>query len=351
MPQGQGAGASLLSVSIGTPQLPLARTPAAGRPSDWHKPREASPLRIDLQIGGYTIRLDEPDGHACLNWPFALFKPFVRKHETPALDQTPDIVLTVRVVQRLPQIPHGPVLYDACHGLWTWHETAGGYLLESPNRSTHKPEARVLISADMASVTAWVLGHPLNGTTHMAWEPLHIINPIVEACLLTRLARDGGLLLHAAGLLTEQYGFAFTGPSGAGKSTVAALYAARGALVLSDERIILRRIEGAVQMFGTPWPGNGRHARNQQGPLAGLFCIQHGTKAHRLSRMSPGEVAAFILPQCFLPHWDRTAMDNTLAFLGTLFETVDCFELAFVNRPDVVEFIAEQRMERALTTP
>jgi len=324
-------------------------------------------MRIDLQIGGYAIRLDEPDDHACPHWPFVAFKPFVRskkgdRHMAHCMGKSnghpemepvpaPDIAMTVRVVSCLPDVPCGPVLYDACHGLWTWHAADGGYLLESPNRSTHEPETRALISADMASVTVWVLGQPLNGTTHMAWKPLHIINPIVEACLLTRLARDGGLLLHAAGLLTEQHGFAFTGPSGAGKSTVSALYAARGALALSDERIILRRIKGAVQMFGTPWPGSGRHARNQQGPLAGLFCIRHGTDGHVLRRMSPGEVAAFILPQCFLPHWDRAAMDGTLAFLDGLTRTVDCFGLAFMNRPDLVEFIEEQCMGHALTSP
>jgi hypothetical protein len=183
------------------------------------------------------------------------------------------------------------------------------------------------------------------GTTHMGWEPLHIINPIVEACLLTRLARDGGLLLHAAGILTEQGGLAFTGESGAGKSTISDLYAARGACVLSDERIILRRVEGGVQVFGTPWPGTGRHARNQQGPLRGLFHVRHGKDGHVLRRMPPSAAAPVLLPQCFLPHWDRAAMDGTLAFLGAVVETVDCFELAFVKTPDVVEFLDEQRPE------
>lgn len=306
-------------------------------------------MRIDLQIGGYAIRLDEPEGHACLNWPFVTFEPFAT-----AFSHAPDIAMTVRVVQHLPEVPHGPVLYDACHGLWKWHAADAGYLLESPNRSTGGPEALALVSKDIASVTVWVLGQPAGGTTRMGWEPLHLINPIVEACLLTRLAGDGGLLLHAAGLLTdqggpaEQYGWAFTGSSGAGKSTISEFYAARGARVLSDERIILRRIEGAMQVFGTPWPGSGRHSLNQQGPLKGLFCIRHGKDGHALRRMPPSAAVPFVLPQCFLPHWDRAAMDDTLAFLGTLLETVDCFELAFLNTPDIVEFLEEQRLGRAL---
>lgn len=303
-------------------------------------------MRIDLQIGGYSIQLDEPEGHACLNWPNKLFAPFVTEP-----DRTPDIAVAIRIVQRLPVIPHGPVCYDACHGLWKWHTADAGYLLESPNRTTGGPEALALLSNDIASITVWVLGQPAGDTMRMAWEPLHIMNPIVEACLLTRLAREGGLLLHAAGLLTTQGGMVFTGASGAGKSTLSALYAARGAQVLSDERIILRMVDGVIRVFGTPWPGSGRHARNEEGPLTSLFCIRHGQDDHRISPMSPGEAAAFILPQCFLPHWDRPAMDHTLGFLDSLLKAVDCFELAFMNRPDIIEFMTEQRREGALAMP
>jgi hypothetical protein len=309
-------------------------------------------MKIDLLIGGYNIRLDEPEGHACASWPFAPFAPFI---VTP--NHTPDITMTVRVVSRLPTIPHGPLLYDACHGLWTWHAAESRYLLKSPNRSNGGPEALALVSEDIASADVWVIEEPVPGTTQMGWTPLHIINPIVETCLLTRLARDGGLLLHASGLLMEQggpaepFGMAFTGASGAGKSTLSAHYAARGAHVLSDERIILRTVEGTIQVFGTPWPGSGTHARNECGPLAGLFCIHHGQDGHTLRRMPPGAAASFILPQCFLPHWDRAAMNGTLAFLSALVVTVGCFDLAFMNRPDIVEFIMEQHMERALTTP
>jgi len=304
-------------------------------------------MTIDLQIGGYVIRLNEPEGHACLDWPFSTFEPFVT-----AASLAPDITMTVRVVERLPDLPRGSLLYDACQGLWTWHEADAGYLLDSPYRNTREPEAVALVSEDIRTASVWVIGRQ-EGTPRLGWSPLHIINPIVEVCLLTRLARDGGLLLHAAGLLTEQggpaeqYGWAFTGASGAGKSTISALYAARGARVLSDERIILRMVESTIRVFGTPWPGSGCHARNQQGPLTGLFCIRHGQDSHVLRRMPPGAAASFILPQCFLPHWDRAAMDGTLAFLDAVIETVGCSDLAFMDTPDVVEFLNEQRLARA----
>lgn len=302
-------------------------------------------MRIALEIGGYVIQLAEPEDHPCLHWPFVTYLSFAA-----APDRTPDIAVTVRVVSRLPTIPHGSLLYDACHGLWQLHEAESGYLLESPNRTTREPEALALLSEDIASVTVWVLGDSTGGRTHQAWTPLHIINPIVEACLLTRLARDGGLLLHAAGVLTEHGGLVFTGASGAGKSTIAEFYADRGARVLSDERIILRRVDGVLLVYGTPWRGSGPHARAERGPLEGVFCIRHGSGAHTLGRMSASQAASFVLPQCFLPHWDRTAMDGTLAFLDTVIGTVGCFDLAFSKTPDVVAFLEEHRRAHALTS-
>jgi hypothetical protein len=295
-------------------------------------------VRIDLQVGGYAIRLDEPADRPSLRWPFATFEPFA----VPA-DRAPDLAVAVNIVRRLPAVAHGPLLYDACHGLWTWHEADGGYLLVSPDRRTGKPDALALVSRDIASAVVWMLPRTAGGPRGMAWEPMHVINPIVEACLLTRLAREGGVLLHAAGVATEGGGLAFTGPSGAGKSTLSQFYATRGAAVLSDERIILRAMGRTTQVFGTPWPGTGGQARNQRAPLQAVFCIKHGKDGHVLRRMPPGAGAALILSQCFLPHWDRAAMEGTLAFLSRTLETVDCLDLAFAKVPDVVEFIAAHR--------
>ncbi len=289
------------------------------------------------------IRLQEREDHPCIAWPLSPFDSFLIQSDEP-----PDIDLEIRVTKHLPVIPYGRLIFDACHGLWKLYAAESGYALESLDPHTLEPRSRATISRDIAKGEVWICAQPNSRMERVGWVPMHIINPIVEVCLVTRLARDGGLLLHAAGLWTEQGGLAFTGASGAGKSTISDFYAARGARVLSDERVILRVAEGATQVFGTPWPGAGRHARNQHSPLTGLFCIRHGEDGHLLRRMPPSTVVPFILQQCFLPHWNRAAMDGTLAFLGALLKTVDCFELAFMKTPDIVEFLEEQRQGRAL---
>lgn len=300
-------------------------------------------MRIDLRIGGYGIRLDEPEGRACGNWPYYPFDAFV----VPPGD-SPDIILTVRIVRQIPEIPQGALLFDSCHGLWKLHEAGPGYVLDCADTKTLGLRSRTVLSKDFSRGEVWLHGRPTRQKRQLGWDPASVINPIVEICLVTKLAREGGLLLHAAGVLTTHGGWVFTGPSGAGKSTLSDFFAAKGIAVLSDERIILRKVAGEFALFGTPWPGAGRLAKNQQGSLTGLYCIAHGQGTHAMRRISMREVSLFVLPQSFLPHWDRAAMDGTLAFLSTVIETVDCLELAFMKTPDIVEFLEEQRLGGAL---
>jgi len=300
-------------------------------------------MKIDLHIGRYGIRLQEAENCVCLDWPLEPFVPFL----TQASDQ-PDIDFTVKVVKHLPEMTHGQLIFDASHGLWKLYEAESGCLLESPNTHTLEPYSRALISRDFSRSEVWVRQNEALWEQGAVWEPLKVINPLVEVCLATRLGREGGLILHAAGVLTEREGWVFTGASGAGKSTLSDCFAARGACVLSDERLILRKMAGEFLLYGTPWPGTGRQAKNQAGRLTALHCIRHGEGAHALRRLPARDVSLFVLQQGFLPHWDHEAMKGTLAFLDELIEKIGCFELAFVKNPDIVDYLEEQRLERSL---
>ena len=130
---------------------------------------------------------------------------------------------------------------------------------------------------------------------------MKILNPIVEVCLLTRLAREGGLLLHSAGVLSPTGGYIFTGASGTGKSTLSGFFDTRGASVLSDERMIIRKTGEAFVMHGTPWVGSGAYAKNESGPLTELFCISHGQETPHRQYVSQRHAVAFFFPNVFFP--------------------------------------------------
>jgi hypothetical protein len=297
-------------------------------------------MNIDLHIAGYRIRLTEAQDSPCISWPMHPFGAFLDRS-----DHYPDIEIAITIVEKLPNLSHGPLRFDACHGLWHLYETGSGLLLECLDTQTHQPCARALIAEDYSQIQIWTCGEQSGSA--LGWVPMKIINPIVEVCLLTRLARGGGILLHSAGVRAPTGGYIFTGASGAGKSTLSGFFDNSGASVLSDERMILRKNGDAFVMHGTPWVGSGAYAKNESGLLTELLCIGHGPE-HRRDSMSPSAVLSFLLPQCFLPHWDRTAMESTLAFLGDLIAHVPCRRLACAKQPDIVDYILNQPTGTAL---
>ncbi|MGQ0809745.1 MAG: hypothetical protein ACT4OO_00775 [Nitrospiraceae bacterium] len=290
-------------------------------------------MRIDVQIAGYTIRLEEAADQACLSWPLSPFESFT----TPS-SVAPDIHFDVRIVKELSPCRLGSLRFDACHGLWKLFESDTGLILESADTRTLQPRLRAYLTTDFSLAEVLACEQQTDGIT--GWVPMHVINPLMEICLVTKLARQGGILLHGSGILVSGHGTIFTGPSGAGKSTLSAFFATQQATVLSDERVILRKMGETVVVHGTPWVGTGCYAKNESGPLTRLYCIRHGRDRHRLDPMLPGDVFRFLLRQCYLPHWDRDALDMTLRFLSLLIQRVDCAGLAFVKDPDIVEYLS-----------
>ena len=293
-------------------------------------------MQIDLHIGGYRISLDEPENHPQLAWPMRPFDSFLAQPGSQ-----PDVDVKVTVASQLPALSKGPLRFDAAHGLWKLFESDAGLVIESLSPNTHQPRACALVSEDYRAVCAWILPELQMG--QVGWCPMHLFNPLVEVCFLSRMAREGTLLLHAAGLSSHEQGYLFTGASGTGKSTIADFFAERGALILSDERIIIRKIAGRFMIHGTPWVGSGNYAANDRLPLTYLYCISHGTDRHTTSAMSPRAVAQELLRQSFLPLWDREALETTMGIIADLVEHVDCRALAPLKSPDIVDYILAQR--------
>ncbi|MEQ1795779.1 MAG: hypothetical protein ABL970_16475 [Nitrospira sp.] len=299
-------------------------------------------MRFTLAIGGYRIAVNEPKDHPVLLWPLRPFDVFLVDDHHPA-----DITVHAAVVPTLPDLPTDRLRFDSDHGHWKLFESGSHLVLDSLSPKTGASRARARFSPDYRHVEAWVLPDFQSG--QVGWSPMHLFNPILEVCLLSLLARDGGILLHASGLAYQDMGFVFTGASGTGKSTLAGWFAGRDALVLSDERMILRRNDSSVTMFGTPWIGSGSFAANASAPLSRLFCIRHGQDGHHFESLPASRIVSFLLQQTFLPYWDRAAMDATLDSLVSLAQQVPCVSLACLKNPNIVDAIMDHQLTAPMT--
>lgn len=141
-----------------------------------------------------------------------------------------------------------------------------------------------------------------------------------------------GFVVHSAGLVLGGRGIVFPGVSGAGKSTFARLAGARsGWEALSDDRTVLRLLDGKPTVDGTPWPGEGLVAENRRAPLAALLFLEKGTE-NEVRHITPPECLSRLFPVISIPWFDREILPQALSACEAIAETVPGAVLAF--RPE-----------------
>jgi hypothetical protein len=139
--------------------------------------------------------------------------------------------------------------------------------------------------------------------------------------------RQGGVLLHAAGVALGEAGVVVVGPSGAGKSTFTRLCRqAVGADVLSDEVVALYpdgTVEGSPFCSDLDLPSSRARAR-----LAALFVLRQGPE-ERLDAVDPREAVAVLLGQVFRPLPGEAAPGDVLGRLARLVEATPVRRFTF----------------------
>jgi len=157
--------------------------------------------------------------------------------------------------------------------------------------------------------------------------------PLDELLFQHHLARHGGLVVHASAVLMRGRVVLFCGQSGAGKTTTARLWRRhrRGAIVLSDDRVVLRLRRGRLWAFGTPWHGEAAYASPEAAPVAAVLFIEHAPET-RLLPLPLALAAARLLARSFPPPWDGDTLARALATCDAASAAAPAYRLGF--RPD-----------------
>lgn len=165
------------------------------------------------------------------------------------------------------------------------------------------------------------------------------VGPSLELLMITHLARCDGAVLHGCGVSVGGRGIVFAGESGAGKSTLSRLWAQRnGVTILSDDRVIVRRRNGALYLYGTPWHGEEAFAAPGGAPLERIFFIRHG-QGNDIRKLPAVGAVREMLKCSFPPLWDAGGMAAALELFHAVATAVPCAELAFVPEPRVIDLV------------
>jgi hypothetical protein len=163
--------------------------------------------------------------------------------------------------------------------------------------------------------------------------------PLDEVLVVNLLARGRGVELHSCGVNYKGHGIIFTGTSGAGKSTIGSLWQDdKDTVVLSDERIIVRKIDDRFWIYGTPWQSDARIASPEEITLKKIFFLNHSPENYVLP-LKAGDIASRLFVRCFPTFWDETCLNYALDFIGQIAERIPCYELGFVPDASVLDFL------------
>jgi hypothetical protein len=168
--------------------------------------------------------------------------------------------------------------------------------------------------------------------------------PLDELLTINLLAKGRGTEVHACGIVDSLgRGHLFVGQSGAGKSTMARLWENEpNIIVLSDDRIILRKMKNSIWMYGTPWHGEAGVASPAQVPLTTIYFLEKGQK-NELIAQKPSDSISRLFACSFSPFYNREALNFTLGFLEDVVINVPCYGLKFKPDKSVVELITSNK--------
>jgi hypothetical protein len=172
----------------------------------------------------------------------------------------------------------------------------------------------------------------LYGSHFQRNEPIYPLEyPLDELLIMHLLANGRGVEVHACGVVdSDGQGRLFVGQSGAGKTTMARILEKAGEVrILSDDRIILRRLDGKIWIYGTPWHGEGSFASPARAPLKQIFFLRKGPRNEIVLLRQPDAVAR-LMACSFVPFHSRSGLGFALAFLQQVTKAVPCTEFRFV---------------------
>jgi hypothetical protein len=304
----------------------------------WARDAKIISNTVAYQIGGISFGMSS-DGDVLLALDPAL-REFAVQPSTPG---NCDVNIRVSLVGQLPAPQRKPLFHSG--GLWSLfeerREQQDGYRLNFqrsfPGETPYKS-----VWFDRNFTTGHLQLSRLFFPQDSPVYPLEY--PLDEVLMIHRLACGQGLEVHAVGIVDDLgRGHLLLGHSGAGKSTTARLWLAQpNVRILSDDRIVLRRQNGQIRMYGTPWHGDAGISSPQCATVTNIYFLEQYRHNEILS-MAPGVAAAELFARSFVPRHCAQGLEFALSFIESVAREIPCNIFRFVPQQSAVEAIRHAR--------
>ena len=152
------------------------------------------------------------------------------------------------------------------------------------------------------------------------------------------------MLFHCSAVAVDGEAYLFTAASGTGKSTHVRLWRqlfGDRAVVINDDKPLIRIGEERAVVCGTPWNGKHRSGSNTSAPIKAICLLERGT-VNQIRPADAKELYPLLLQQTYRPA-DPAALIRTMELLDALTERVRFYRLSCNMDPEAAR-VAYQGM-------
>ncbi len=261
--------------------------------------------------------------------------------------QKPHIRIKVEIADKLPKIHKTGHVFTTYHfqdGSENWRllKKDNAYIYKSPLKDKKQV---MLVNKTFDRITAYLLPKKQKGRV---WRIDDIIYDFLHVLLINYLAlHKKGIFVHSIAVKDlDGKGLLFAGKSGCGKTTTAKLWDKHSrAMVLNDDRIIVRKLNGKFFIYGVPWHGEFSdylYSKIESAALEKIFFIHHAPH-NTIRQISQKEAFNLLYPALFPTFWNKEHLENIVSFCQDLIKNTACYSLGFVNNKKVIGFVRNVR--------
>ena len=142
------------------------------------------------------------------------------------------------------------------------------------------------------------------------------------------LSEVDGIIFHSSAIMVDGEAYLFTAPSGTGKSTHTRLWRellGDRAVMINDDKPIIRYIDGDFYVYGTPWNGKHRLDTNARAKIKAI-CKIYQAKENTITKADSTEMLLTILNQTIRPT-ELDKMDKLLNIIDKMLTSVKLYSL------------------------
>jgi hypothetical protein len=293
--------------------------------------------RVKLQIADIVIQIESRfKGELFTEEDSWRYENFIHRG-----NKEPHIVLKVKVVDRLPELNGAKKLFTTIHPEskdvnWGLYRKDSRYILKT---FVEEKKQYIVLNSRSDRGVVYVQRHK---NKDAEWKLLEIIYDALQIILINYLTQKDGIIVHAVGVKdVDGTGRIFIGESDSGKSTLARLWNNYSrAVVLNDDRIIIRKIKESFFIYGSPWHGDFSDyliSKIDSAEPVNLLFIRH-SKNNILNPISKGQAFTLLYPNIFPTFWDKKGLNKTISFCIDVIGNLPCYSLGFKNDKNVISF-------------